>query len=199
MYSSCQFTGRSFLLSEIVLLTPAEINRSLTRIAHEIIEKNEGAHDIILAGMLTRGMPLARRLADIINKFENIRTPVIELDFRYYRDAISNSILPISKIHETNIPIDITGKIVVLVDDVLFTGRSIRAAMDALVHIGRPKCVQLAVLIDRGHREFPIKADYVGKNIPSSTSERIQVKLTETDDLDAVIIRKMFNNQLLRF
>jgi pyrimidine operon attenuation protein/uracil phosphoribosyltransferase len=178
-------------LSEKVLLTPVEISRSLTRIAHEIIERNEGAHDIILAGMLTRGMPLAERIAGIINKFENIYIPVVKLDFRYYRDDIPNSTLAIPKIHETNIPIDITGKIVVLVDDVLFTGRSIRAAMDALVHIGRPKRVQLAVLIDRGHREFPIKADFIGKNIPSSTDERIQVKLIETDNLDSVTIKRM--------
>lgn len=179
-------------MSEKVLLSPVEISRSLTRIAHEIIEKNEGAQDIILAGMLTRGMPLAERIASIINKFENIYIPVVKLDFRYYRDDISNSTLAIPEIHETDIPIDITGKIVVLVDDVLFTGRSIRAAMDALVHIGRPKRVQLAVLIDRGHREFPIKADFIGKNIPSSTDERIQVKLTETDNLDSVIIKRMY-------
>ena len=178
-------------MSEKVLLTPVEISRSLTRIAHEIIEKNEGAHDIILAGMLTRGMPLAERIASIINKFENICIPVVKLDFRYYRDDIPNSTLAIPKIHETNIPIEITGKIVVLVDDVLFTGRSIRAAMDALVHIGRPKSVQLAVLIDRGHREFPIKADFIGKNIPSSADERIQVKLIETDNLDSVIIKRV--------
>ncbi len=176
-------------MSEKVLLTPGEISRSLTRIAHEIIERNEGVQDVIMAGMRTRGVPLARRLVSIINKLENFNIPLVELDFQYYRDDIYNTPVPIPKIKETNIPVDITGKIVVLVDDVLFTGRSIRAAMDALVHIGRPKCVQLAVLIDRGHREFPIKADYVGKNIPSSINERIQVELTETDDLDAVIIR----------
>jgi len=169
-----------------------EISRSLIRIAHEIIERNEGARDIILAGMLTRGMPLAERIAAIINKFEHIDIPVVKLDFRYYRDDISNTSSAMPKNPETTIPIDITGKIVVLVDDVLFTGRSIRAAMDALVHIGRPKRVQLAVLIDRGHREFPIKADYIGKNIPSSTDERIQVKLTETDTMDSVTIKRVY-------
>ena len=179
-------------MSEKVLLTPVEISRSLIRIAHEIIERNEGARDIILAGMLTRGMPLAERIAAIINKFEHIDIPVVKLDFRYYRDDISNTSSAMPKNPETTIPIDITGKIVVLVDDVLFTGRSIRAAMDALVHIGRPKRVQLAVLIDRGHREFPIKADYIGKNIPSSTDERIQVKLTETDTMDSVTIKRVY-------
>ena len=171
-----------------ILLTEQEISRALTRIAHEIIERNNNTRDIVLVGLLTRGVPLAHRLAVLINDFEKVLFPVYALDFRSYRDDIDYITKPPTKEPENDVSLQITGNVVVLVDDVLSTGRSIRAAMDALVHLGRPKCIQLAVLIDRGHREVPIKADYVGKNIPSSEKERIQVKLTEIDNLDCVVI-----------
>ena len=171
-----------------VLLTPEDISKALIRIAHEIIENNRSCRSIVLIGLRTRGVPLAHRLALLIHKFEGVVTIVGDLDFWGYRDDINYNTNPANSKLYSNISIQINDSVVILVDDVLSTGRSIRAAMDALVHIGRPKCIQLAVLIDRGHREMPIKADYVGKNIPSSKSERIQVKLTEIDNLDSVII-----------
>jgi len=185
-------------MPENILLTSREISRALTRIAHEIIEKNSNSQDIVLVGLLTRGVPLAQRLASLIHDFEGVFVPVTALDFRSYRDDIDYGTNPAKKEPEKSIPIKITGNVVILVDDVLSTGRSIRAAMDALVHLGRPKCIQLAVLIDRGHREVPIRADFVGKNIPSSRKERIQVKLTETDNSDSVVIIPYIENQLLR-
>ena len=185
-------------MSEKILLTSQEISRALTRIAHEIVERNKSSQGVVLVGLLTRGVPLAHRLALLIHDFERVLVPVCALDFRSYRDDIDYFTNPPPKGPENNISFQITGNVVVLVDDVLSTGRSIRAAMDALVHLGRPKCIQLAVLIDRGHREVPIKADYVGKNIPSSKKERIQVKLTEIDDLDSVIIIPNIEKQLLK-
>ena len=179
-----------------VLLTSQDINRALIRIAHEIIENNRSCQSIVLIGLVTRGVPLAHRLASLIHEFEGVITKVGALDFRGYRDDINYDKNPPNRKLYSNISIQITDSVVILVDDVLSTGRSIRAAMDALVHIGRPKCIQLAVLIDRGHREMPIKADYVGKNIPSSRKERIQVKLTETDSLDSVIIMPNIEKQL---
>ena len=185
-------------MPENILLTSQEISRALTRVAHEIIERNSETRDIVLVGLPTRGVPLAHRLALLIHNFEKVSVPVCALDFRSYRDDIDYFTNPPTKEPESNISFQITGNIVILVDDVLSTGRSIRAAMDALVHLGRPKCIQLAVLIDRGHREVPIKADYVGKNIPSSKKERIQVKLTEIDNLDSVIIISNIEKQLLK-
>lgn len=185
-------------MSENILLTSREISRALTRIAHEIIENNKSSRDIVLVGLPTRGVPLAHRLALLIHNFEGGLVPVGALDFRSYRDDIDHSVNPINKEPENDTSIQITGNVVILVDDVLSTGRSVRAAMDALVHIGRPKCIQLAVLIDRGHREVPIRADYVGKNIPSSRKERIQVKLTEIDNSDSVIIIPYIEMQLLK-
>ena len=179
-----------------VLLTSQDMNKALIRIAHEIIENNRSCQSIILIGLLTRGVPLAHRLASLIHEFEGVIVNVGALDFRGYRDDINYDANPANKKLFCNISVQVTGNVVVLVDDVLSTGRSIRAAMDALVHIGRPKCIQLAVLIDRGHREMPIKADYVGKNIPSSRKERIQVKLTEIDNLDSVIIMPNIGNRL---
>jgi len=170
-----------------VLMTPEDIRRALVRVAHEIVERNKGAEDIVLVGMQTRGVPLAKRLAEIIASFEAIPVPVGILDISLYRDDIP-PVQPKSAIQNTNISTDVTNKQVILVDDVLYTGRSIRAAMDALMDLGRPGSIQLAVLIDRGHRELPIRADYVGKNIPSSRDEEIQVKLEETDGTDAVTI-----------
>jgi pyrimidine operon attenuation protein/uracil phosphoribosyltransferase len=175
-------------MPEKVLLTSREIKRALARIAHEIVERNKGAEDVVLVGMRTRGVPLAKRIAEIIEGFEGTPIPVGTLDIGLYRDDISPSELKSANQSHTDIPTSITDRQVILVDDVLYTGRSIRAAMDALMDLGRPKAIQLAVLIDRGHRELPIRADYVGKNIPSSKDEEIQVQLAEVDDVDKVVI-----------
>ena len=182
-------------MSDKVLLTSVEIRRALARVAHEIVERNKGAQDIVLVGMRTRGVPLAKRIAEIIEGFEGIPIPVGALDISLYRDDISPSQLK-SVTESTDIPTDITDKQVILIDDVLYTGRSIRAAMDALMDLGRPKFIQLVVLIDRGHRELPIRADYVGKNIPSSRNEEIQVQLEETDGEDKVTISRLAKSQL---
>ena len=170
-----------------VIMTPEDIQRTLARIAHEIIEQNKTAEHLILVGMRTRGVPLAKRLAAFIEDFERRKIPIGALDISLYRDDLppQNS-QPI--VQHTDIPVNIDGKSIVLVDDVLYTGRSARAAMDALIDLGRPKSIQLAVLVDRGHREMPIRANYVGKNVPSSRHEAIQVKLVETDDIDEVAI-----------
>jgi len=168
-------------------MTPEDIRRTLARIAHEIIERNRAIEYLILVGMHTRGVPLAKRLAVNIENFKGIEIPVGALDINLYRDDLSSLNLQ-SIVHGTNIPVSIDGKPIVLVDDVLYTGRSTRAAMDALTDLGRPQSIQLAVLIDRGHRELPIRPDYVGKNIPSSRHEEIQVHLEETDGIDEVAI-----------
>jgi pyrimidine operon attenuation protein/uracil phosphoribosyltransferase len=158
----------------------AEIRRALTRIAHEILERNKGASGVALVGIAARGDDLARRLAGEIERIEGSAVPVGALDITFYRDDIGmRSEAP--EVHETRIGFDITGRTVVLVDDVLFTGRTIRAALDALVDFGRPTAIQLAVLIDRGHRELPIRADFVGKNVPTRKDEDVRVDLTETD------------------
>lgn len=170
-----------------VIMTPEDIQRTLARIAHEIVEQNKAAEHLILVGMRTRGVPLAKRLAAFIESFEGLKVPIGALDISLYRDDLppQNS-QPI--VQHTDIPVSIDGKSIVLVDDVLYTGRSARAAMDALIDLGRPKSVQLAVLVDRGHREMPIRANYVGKNVPSSRHEEIQVQLVETDAIDEVAI-----------
>lgn len=172
-----------------IVLDDKAISRALTRIAHEIIEKNKGIEDCILVGIRTRGIYLARRLAERIRKIEGASIPVGELDITLYRDDLTRKTEdqdPLVK--GSNIPSDINNQKVILVDDVLYTGRTVRAALDALVDIGRPSTVQLAVLVDRGHRELPIRADYVGKNIPTSSSERIVVELTEVDKNERVSI-----------
>ena len=179
-------------MPEKVLMLSEDMSRALVRVAHEIVERNKGAKDIVLVGMWTRGVPLAQRLGNAIQSYEGVSIPVGALDIGLYRDDISYlGLKPVTQ--NTDIPTDITDKQVILVDDVLYTGRSIRAAMDALVDLGRPKSVQLAVLIDRGHRELPIRADYVGKNIPSSRDEEIQVQLEETDGVDRVTIKENQN------
>ncbi len=174
-------------MAKKVIMTPGDIRRTLARIAHEIIERNKTVEHLILVGMHTRGVPIAKRLAANIEAFERVEIPVGALDISLYRDDLSSlQLQPV--INRTDIPTSVDGKSIVLVDDVLYTGRSIRAAMDALIDLGRPESIQLAVLIDRGHRELPIRADYVGKNIPSSRHEEIQVKLVETDGVDEVAI-----------
>jgi pyrimidine operon attenuation protein/uracil phosphoribosyltransferase len=187
-----------FLMPEKTLLASREIERALARIAHEIIERNKGAEGVVFVGMRTRGVPLARRIAKIIEDFEGTPIPVGTLDIGFYRDDISPSESRSATESHTDIPVTITDRRVILVDDVLYTGRSIRAAMDALMDLGRPKTIQLAVLIDRGHRELPIRADYVGKNMPSSKDEEIQVQLQEVDGVDKVVIESRTNKQLIR-
>ncbi len=184
-------------MPEKILLTSREIARALARIAHEIVERNKGAEGVVFVGMRTRGVPLARRIAGTIEGFEGLSIPVGALDIGLYRDDISPSELRSANNSHTDIPTNITDREVILVDDVLYTGRSIRAAMDALMDLGRPKSIQLAVLIDRGHRELPIRADYVGKNIPSSMDEEIQVQLVETDGVDRVVIESAAKKELI--
>jgi pyrimidine operon attenuation protein/uracil phosphoribosyltransferase len=168
------------------IMTAQEMRRALTRIAHEILEHNGGAKDLVLVGVRTRGVPLAHRLAELIKSFEGIDVPVGTLDITLYRDDVHLR-GPLA-LEATDLPVSVTGYRVVLVDDVLFTGRTARAAMDAVIDLGRPMNIQLAALVDRGHRELPIRADYIGKNIPSSLSEEIQVRLSEIDKVDEVII-----------
>ena len=170
-----------------VVLSAEDIRRAVRRIAHEIVERNHGTDGVALVGMHTRGVPLAHRLADAIREFENESVPVGELDIGLYRDDISSLELR-SRLQRTELPVDIDGRRVVLVDDVLYTGRSIRAAMDALTDFGRPAAIQLAVLVDRGHRELPIRPDYIGKNIPTAIQEDVQVLLEESDGIDEVRI-----------
>ena len=169
-----------------VVLTDSEIDRTLTRIAHQILEANEGAKNIVFVGVVTRGDSLARRLRHKVMEIEGSDIPYGKLDISFYRDDFATNINP--EIKMTDIRFDIDGKDVILVDDILFTGRTIRSALNALMDIGRPKTVQLAVLIDRGHRELPIRADFVGKNVPSSKEEDLRLYLEEVDGRNAVEI-----------
>jgi pyrimidine operon attenuation protein/uracil phosphoribosyltransferase len=171
------------------ILTTDDIRRALVRIAHEIDERNGGLQDVILVGVPSRGVPIAERIAAAIADFEGVQVPVGQLDITLYRDDLRmRGTAP--QMRKTSIQPDITGKTVVLVDDVLYTGRTVRAALDAIADLGRPACIQLAVLIDRGHRELPIRADFVGKNVPTARSERVMVHLRETDDADEVLIER---------
>lgn len=173
-------------MSERLVLTEGDLRRALTRIAHEILERNHGAEGLVLVGMRTRGTPIAHRIGKRIKEFEGEAIPIGALDIGLYRDDITEGARPI--VQPTNIPANIENQNVILIDDVLFTGRSIRAAMDALIDLGRPRTIQLAVLIDRGHRELPIRADYVGKNVPTSAEEEVLVHLIETDGRDDVVL-----------
>ena len=173
-------------MSSKVILTSAEIRRALARIAHEILERNAGLEDVVLVGIHTRGVPLAQRLAALIKGFEEREAPVGSVDIGLYRDDISGGVRPV--IHRTEIPVGVQGRRLILIDDVLYTGRSIRAAMDAVNDLGRPASIQLGVLIDRGHRELPIRADFVGKNVPTSLDEEVQVRLEEIDEVDEVVL-----------
>jgi pyrimidine operon attenuation protein/uracil phosphoribosyltransferase len=172
--------------TKAVVMDATAVDRALTRIAHEVLEGNKGAEGLALAGIVTRGAVLAKRLAARIREIEGTDVPVGTIDISFYRDDVATRLNP--EVHRTDVPFDPDGRCVVLVDDVLFTGRTIRAAMDAVMDYGRPSTVRLAVLVDRGHRELPIRADYVGKNVPTSGRERVQVRLTETDGDDAVVI-----------
>lgn len=169
-----------------VCMDADEIERSLTRIAHQILETNKGSENIALVGILTRGDLLAKRLAEKIEQIEGVKVPLGKLDISFYRDDFALHFAP--EVHSTEIDFDIDGMDIVLVDDVLFTGRTIRAALDALMDIGRPARVELAVLVDRGHRELPIRADYVGKNVPSSDQENVRLFLQEVDGKSEVEI-----------
>lgn len=163
------------------------IRRALIRIAHEIVEKNKGLEDVVIIGIRRRGVPLAQRLAKYLTEIENCNVPVGELDITLYRDDLSLRFEQ-PKVGRTHLPFDVSKKKVVLVDDVLYTGRTVRAGLDAIIDHGRPTCIQLAVLVDRGHRELPIRPDYVGKNVPTSRREVIHVRLEEVDGVDEVVI-----------
>lgn len=169
------------------------MKRALTRITYEIIERNKGIQDIVLVGIKTRGIYIAQRIAERLKQLEHIEVPVGELDITLYRDdmdgqSMKERSLEEPELHSSNIPVSLEGKEVILIDDVLFTGRTIRAAMDAVMDLGRPRKISLAVLVDRGHRELPIRADYVGKNIPTSMAEEIIVEVEEKDGADRILI-----------
>ena len=159
-----------------------DLRRAHTRIAHEIVERNHGATEVVLIGLYTRGVAVAHRLAEAIERFEGVAVPVGTIDVAFYRDDIG--LRRIQPLGPTEVPVDVTGRVVVLVDDVLFTGRTARAALEAITELGRPQAVQLAVLVDRGHRELPIRADYVGKNLPTKVAEDVRVRLRGVDDGD---------------
>lgn len=179
----------NFVKKNIIMDADA-MRRAIVRISHEIIEKNKGVENVVLVGIRTRGVPIAERIANTIERIENAKVPVGMLDITLYRDDLSTlAYNPI--VHGTEIDLDLTGKVVILVDDVLYTGRTIRAALDAIIDMGRPRAIQLAVLIDRGHRELPIRADFAGKNVPTSHKEAVNVSLAEEDGIDEVAIGDM--------
>ena len=171
------------------VLDSSSVSRALVRIAHEILERNHGVEELVLVGIRTRGVYLAERIQKQIQSIEKTEVPLGILDITLYRDDLAET-AAMPTVHETKLPADITGKVIVLIDDVLYTGRTVRAALDAIIDFGRPKAIQLAVLVDRGHRELPVKADYVGKNIPTSQNEEVLVHLNENDASDEVLVVK---------
>ncbi len=176
--------------TEVAVMEADDIRRALTRIAHEIVEKNQGVRDLVLVGILTRGAPLADRLAEVLQQIENVEVPVGKLDIGLYRDDYAAHPAGRPAPVPTAIPFDVTGKRIILVDEVVFTGRTVRAALTALLDLGRPSAIQLAVLVDRGHRELPIRPDFVGKNVPTARHEYVQVHVREVDGEDRVLIQK---------
>ena len=176
-------------IKTVLVMDAKTIERALVRIAHEIVEKNKGAENMAVIGIKNRGEYLAQRVAKLIEKIEEVQIPVGLMDITLYRDDIQTK-LEQPLVQKTEIPFDVRDKVIILVDDVLFTGRTIRAALDQIIDFGRPRSIQLAVLVDRGHRELPIRADYVGKNIPTAKSERVKVKIKEVDGEDSVSIVK---------
>jgi pyrimidine operon attenuation protein/uracil phosphoribosyltransferase len=176
-------------IKSVLVMDAKTIERALVRIAHEIVEKNKGAENMAVIGIKNRGEYLAQRVAKLIEKIEEVQIPVGLMDITLYRDDIQTK-LEQPVVQKTEIPFDVRDKVIILVDDVLFTGRTIRAALDQIIDFGRPRCIQLAVLVDRGHRELPIRADYVGKNIPTAKEERVKVKIKEVDGEDSVFIIK---------
>ncbi|MGH2570835.1 MAG: bifunctional pyr operon transcriptional regulator/uracil phosphoribosyltransferase PyrR [bacterium] len=177
----------SNLVEKARIMSADDMRRALSRLSHEIIERNAGPAGVVICGIRTRGHYLAKRIVEKIREVEGARIPLGILDITLYRDDLQ-TIAKQPLVRSTEIPVSIVDKNVILVDDVLYTGRTIRAAMDEVIDFGRPKTIQLAVLVDRGHREFPIRADYVGKNVPTSPTEIIKVQLTECDDVDAVVL-----------
>ncbi len=182
-----KFSSEKQTQAETLILGESDIERTLKRLAHEVLEYNHGSSDLVLLGIVTRGKPLAERLGRLISEFEKTEVPVGYLDVTLYRDDTGQTFKPAS---ESYVPVDIAGKKVVLVDDVLFSGRSVRAALDAINGFGRPASVQLLVLLDRGHRELPIRPDFVGKNVPTAKNERVNVYLKEVDDRDSAVLKK---------
>lgn len=182
---SSPVTAPAFALKARVM-EPDDVRRALTRISHEIVERNKGTDDLVIVGIRTRGAPLAERIARTIASFEGADLPAGALDVTLYRDDVK--LRSPRGIEETTVPADIDGRVVVLVDDVLYTGRTIRAAFDALLDLGRPRAIRLAVLVDRGHKELPIRADHVGKNLPTAADEVVRVHVQEIDGEDAVLI-----------
>lgn len=176
-------------VDKVQVMDEAAVRRALTRISHEILERNRGTDKLGLVGIHTRGVPLAMRLAENIRLIEQVDVPVGVLDITLYRDDLT-TVAQQPVVRKTDIPFDITDQTIVLVDDVLYTGRTARAGLDALIDLGRPARIQLAVLVDRGHRELPIRADFVGRNLPSSRHEIVSVRLKETDGVDAVVIQE---------
>lgn len=174
---------------EVLVMDAKTVERALIRIAHEIVEKNKGAENMAVIGIKNRGEHLAQRVARLIEKIEKVKIPVGLMDITLYRDDVQTK-LEQPLVQKTEILFDVVDKVIILVDDVLFTGRTIRAALDQIIDFGRPRCIQLAVLVDRGHRELPIRADYVGKNVPTSKEERVKVKIKEVDGEDSVSIIK---------
>jgi pyrimidine operon attenuation protein / uracil phosphoribosyltransferase len=184
--------AREGIVTSKTIMTSEDMRRALTRIAHEIVEGNEGTDKLVLVGLRTRGVHLAQRIAQRILEFEDKTVPLGELDITMYRDdVLTRGPLPIGP---TAIPVDITDKRIVLVDDVLYTGRTIRAAMDALIDHGRPEMIRLMILVDRGHRELPIRADFVGKNVPTSHEEDVAVHVVEVDGVDEVVLTRKEGN-----
>ncbi len=174
-----------------VVMDADRIGRTLTRIAHEIVERNKGVEDLALVGVRTRGVPIARRIARVLRDITGHAVPTGALDITLYRDDLMRQpVGPQPVVRRTEIPFSIDDRKILLVDDVLYTGRTVRAALDALIDFGRPRAIQLIVLVDRGHRELPIKADYVGKNLPTSSEESVQVRLQETDGRDEVVLEQ---------
>lgn len=174
----------------VIVMDAKAVERALIRVAHEIVEKNKGAENLAVIGIKTRGAYLAERIAELIKQIEKTKVPVGLMDITLYRDDIQTK-LEQPVVQKTEILFDVVEKVIILVDDVLFTGRTIRAALDQVIDFGRPKNIQLAVLVDRGHRELPIRADYVGKNIPTAKDDQVKVKITEVDKEDSVSIIKL--------
>jgi pyrimidine operon attenuation protein/uracil phosphoribosyltransferase len=187
-FSRAQAGGTVTAAELAMVMDTADIGRALTRIAHEVVERNKGAAGLVVVGIHTRGVPLARRLAAKLGEIEGRPVPAGALDVTMYRDDIG--LRPPGATRDTDLPFDLAGTVVVLVDDVLYTGRTIRAALDALTDFGRPRAIQLAVLVDRGHRELPLRADYVGKNLPTAPGQAVRVLLEETDGGDGVAIQE---------
>ena len=177
---------------EKVIFNDVEMRRAISRIAHEIVERNGGASELTLLGLRSRGAPIAKRLAERIRELEGIEPPVAELDVTDYRDDLPDRTARTAErvARQQPLPVEVANRVIVLVDDVLFTGRTARAGLEAVLDHGRPRRIQLAVMVDRGHRELPIRADYVGKNVPTAMSERIAVRLIESDDTDAVVLMR---------